>query len=354
VPGAHALVGEYEMWLTADGRGSVCYRNAAWAFLGRWPQLSGFEAASLPDQLAVSASQRPFVTFLMLTGRLRPGYDYLAHRKIGGLLTQAARSRLADDVRTFTTAATDLDYSGHVVKRATERVAVRVLIQTGRRLAELTVIDLEQIAAAFQRCATVKDNASTWANERGLVAATHRVLFHLQILSTPPEDPRRRPGLSGHYSGVPDPLRQLFLDYCAQAAATRAPATVKAIASHLAGFGRFLASCDPPVTDLADLQRHPHIEAWLAALAQARHPDGSPMSVGHRRGQILSVRQFLADITEWGWPTTPTRTLIFARDVPRTPHALPRYLPPDADQRLQVTLLSPIMKFPRSDEVPLT
>ena len=30
---------------------------------------------------------------------------------------------------------------------------------------------------------------------------------------------------------------------------------VKAIASHLAGFGRFLASLDPPVTDLAVLDR---------------------------------------------------------------------------------------------------
>ena len=54
------------------------------------------------------------------------------------------------------------------------------------------------------------------------------MLFHLGVLPTPPEDPRRRRGLSGHYSGVPDRLRQVFLDYCAQAAATRAPATIKA------------------------------------------------------------------------------------------------------------------------------
>ena len=61
--------------------------NAAWAFLGRWPDPAGFAAAPLEQRLALLASQRPFVTFLMLTGRLRPGYDYLAHRKIGGLLT---------------------------------------------------------------------------------------------------------------------------------------------------------------------------------------------------------------------------------------------------------------------------
>jgi integrase len=338
VPGAHALVGEYDRWLALDGHGSACYRNAAWAFLGRWPHPEAFASASLQGQLAVTASQRPFVTFLMLTDRLRPGYDYLAHRKIPGLLAQASRSPWAHDLTRFAAAATDLDYAGLVVKRTSERVLLRLLIQIGRPMSALRVEDLAQIADAFARCAATKGNTSAWANDRGLVAATHRVLFHLGVLPTPPHDPRQRHGLSGHYSSLPAPLRTAFLDYCAQAAATRAPATVKAIASHLAGFGRFLASCDPPVMQLADLHRHPHIEAWLATLAQARHPDGTPMSVGHRRGQILTVRQFLADITEWGWPDTPARPLLFARDIPPAPYALPRYLPPDADHRLQTVL----------------
>jgi integrase len=164
------------------------------------------------------------------------------------------------------------------------------------------------------------------------------VLFHLGVLDAPPEDPRQRHGLAGHYSGVNEPLRTLFLDYCTQAAATRAPTTVKSVASHLAAFGRFLSSLDPPVTDLADLDRQAHIEPWLAFLAQARHPDGTPISVGHRRGRIVTVRQFLADILEWDWPSAPQRTLLFARDVPSLEHPLPRYLPPDADRRLVAAL----------------
>jgi len=327
VAGAAELVADYQAWLAVEGRGSICYRNAAWAFLGRWPDLDVFAAAPLDAQMSVIASQRPFLTYLMLIGRCRPGYDYLAHRKIGGLLAHAGRSRLAADLAAFTAAATDLDYSSHIIKRATERVVVRLLIQTGRTLNRLTIADLEEISAAFACCAAAKGNTSMWVNDRGLVAAAHRVLFHLGILPTPPEDPRRRPGLSGHYSGVPEPLRGLFLDYCAQVATTRAPATVKAIASHLAGFGRFLDHRDPPLSDLTALDRHAHIEPWLAALADARHNDGTAMSIGHRRGQILTVRQFLADTAEWGWSTVPTRTLVFARDAPQTPHPLPRYLP---------------------------
>ena len=145
------------------------------------------------------------------------------------------------------------------------------------------------------------------------------MLFHLGVLADPPQDPRRRPGLAGHYSGVAEPLRALLLDYCTQAAATRAPATVKAIASHLAGFGRFLAACDPPLTDLAALDRRAHIEPWLASLAAARHPDGRAHSIGHRRGQILTVRQFLADITEWDWPARPGPAADLRPRHPRRP-----------------------------------
>ncbi len=93
VPGAAELVADYEAWLAVDGRGSVCYRNAAWSFLARWPDPAGFAAEPLEQQLALFASQRPFVTYLMVTGRLRPGYDYLT-RKIGGLLAHAGRGPL--------------------------------------------------------------------------------------------------------------------------------------------------------------------------------------------------------------------------------------------------------------------
>ncbi|WP_219420301.1 tyrosine-type recombinase/integrase [Pseudonocardia nigra] len=338
VDGAAELVGDYMDWLAVDGRGSRCYRDAAWAFLGRWPDPAGFAAEPLPTQLGLAHAQRPFLTYLMLHRRCRPSHDYLAHRKIPGLFAAAARSPLAPDVAQFTAAATELDYGGHVVKRAAERVVVRLLIQTGRPLSALTTTDVENLAAAFRGRAHQRGNASSWANDRGLIAAAHRVLFHLGVLPEPPADPRRRPGLDGHYSGVAEPLRELLLAYCAQAAATRAPATVKTIASHLAGFGRFLSACDPPVTDLAALDRTAHIEPWLAALAAARHPDGRSHSIGHRRGQILAVRQFLTDITEWGWPSAPARPLIFARDVPEVPRPLPRYLPPDADRRLHDAL----------------
>ena len=90
IPGAAELVADYEAWLAVDGRGSLSYRNAAWSFLARWPDPAGFAAETLAVQQSLGVAQRPFVTYLMATRRLRPGYDYLS-RKIGGLLAQAGR-----------------------------------------------------------------------------------------------------------------------------------------------------------------------------------------------------------------------------------------------------------------------
>lgn len=262
VPGAVELVADYQAWLAVDGHGSCSYRNAAWSFLGRWPDPARFADELLEVQSSLGVAQRPFVTYLMVTGRLRPGYDYLA-RKIGGLLAQAGRGRLAGDIAAFTAAATDLDYSAHTTRCSVERVIVRLLIQTGRPLTELTTHDLDALAAALRRRADASGKPTAWASDRAMICAAHRVLFHLGVLDTPPADPRRRPGLRGHYSGVNEPLRTLFLDYCSQAATTRAPATIKSIAGHLANLGRFLASCDPPVTTW---------QCWTAPASR----DGSP------------------------------------------------------------------------------
>src|SRR5213076_3607612 len=47
---------------------------------------------------------------------------------------------------------------------------------------------------------------------------------------------------------------------------------------------------------------------------------------------------FLNDIGQWGWPEAPARRLIFPREGPRRPRALPRYLPAESDRRLVAAL----------------
>jgi site-specific recombinase XerD len=126
-----------------------------------------------------------------------------------------------------------------------------------------------------------------------------------------------------------------MVSYLETSVATRARATVSAMGSELAHFGRFLAENDPGLDSLANLDRKRHIEPYLQAVARAvHHRTGTPIAASTRRSRIGVVGRMLEDITEWGWPEAPGRRLVFVRDRPRLPHPLPRYLPPDADRAL--------------------
>lgn len=89
--------------------------------------------------------------------------------------------------------------------------------------------------------------------------------------------------------------------------------------------------------DLSRLQRE-HVEAycvfvptrrWRGQRACENQIGSSSVIAG-----LVAVRGFLDDIAAWGWSAAPARRLMFAADVPRPPHQLPRALAPDTDAAL--------------------
>src|SRR5699024_545614 len=86
--------------------------------------------------------------YLMLHQKLRPGYDYLLERKLSSLWRDIAGSRLNDQIDRFLTAAADLGYT-HRVRLATgSQVPIRLLIQTGKTIDDLTQDDLNDFRLA--------------------------------------------------------------------------------------------------------------------------------------------------------------------------------------------------------------
>src|SRR5690606_11475591 len=78
---------------------------------------------------------------------------------------------------------------------------------------------------------------------------------------------------------------------------------------------------------------------WLSSLPDTvSDKDGKPISIGDRNRRVIAVMTFLTDITEWGWDVAPARKVLFRDDIPKLPQVLPRYLPIDADRRLQQAL----------------
>jgi integrase len=127
--------------------------------------------------------------------------------------------------------------------------------------------------------------------------------------------------------------------YLERKRATCVPKTVSSLATRLMHFGAFLTRIDPDLPSITDLDRRRHIEPYLTYLVDAPNTkNNGVISVAERSRRVLALAGFLTDITEWGWPETPTRRLVFRDDVPKEPKVLPRYLPIDADRRLTQAL----------------
>ena len=331
-PSPAELLDAYLAHLARSGRGNSAYASAARTFLARWPQPQAWAALPLAERLQASKQTRPLVTFLMVAGHLRPGYDYLACRKFSSTWREVTQSRLGADLDRFMAAAAELGFSPRVSTAIASQIVARLLIQTGRGLQTLTAADLDALAAACRQ------RGRGWRSYRSALHSTHRVLFHLGILDDPPPPHHGRDPLERRMAGVAEPLRARFVAYLERKRVTCVAHTVSSLATRLAHFGRFLAEVDPALQSLAELDRCRHIEPYLIALTQAASRCGGRLSVAEQARRTYAVANFLAEIAEWGWPDAPARRLLHRSDVPRQPQPLPRYLPPDADRRLAEAL----------------
>jgi hypothetical protein len=62
---------------------------------------------------------------------------------------------------------------------------------------------------------------------------------------------------------------------------------------------------------------------------------------------VLSLRNLLDDLIEWGWAQAPPRRLVFAADVPTLDQPLPRALAPDIDTAVMNAVAQPTDPFAR-------
>lgn len=340
-PSPGELLSGYLAALAARGAGNTGFTAAARSFLARWPDPQAWAAEPLAVRLSADPAARPFLNYLMLSGQLHPGYDYLVERKLAAVLREAPGSMLGDQRERFLAAAAELGYRPRAAAGMCSQAAMRLLIQSGRPLTGLTDDDLRELDDAI----TAREQArgQQLQHYRIAVNAARAVIYHMGAPVTPPAGTWRRAHLrwewARHFDGVPDGIAASLCAYLDCAGGTRNRGTVSHMASRLAHFARTITRADPQLSSLAGLDRQRHIEPYLAEVATAISPrTGTVLSASERRGRILTTGRMIDDIIEWGWREAPARRLIFSRDVPRLPRALPRYLPPDADRGLAAAL----------------
>lgn len=322
--------------LQRTGRGNTAYSSAARTFFTRWPDPQQWAAEPLQVRLSAGSATRPIITFLMLHGGLRPGYDYLLERKLSSIWREAKDSPLAVDLDRFMAAAAELGFTDRVRFATGSQVPVRLLIQTGRPLERLTLADLGEFTAA---CRDRQERTGKGHHHYlSAVSNAQRVLFHLGVLDEPPRAGGPVP-FTERLAEVRPPIREAMIAYLEHKRATCRPKTVSTIATRLKHFGLFLARIDPELESVAALERRKHIEPYLTSMVEAVNTkNGETITVADRARRVLALMGFLADITEWDWPDAPPRKLLFRDDIPKLPQTLPRYLPIDVDRRLTQAL----------------
>src|SRR6266516_1550081 len=280
-PQAANIYEPYLACLAARGVGNKTFESGARCFLARYPDPQAWAGLPLAARLTGTRPHlQPLLNFLMLHRHLRPGYDYLLERKLTAILREAPASPLGPDLARFLAGAEALGYSVRARTGMASEVAIRVLIQAGRALSELTDADF----TAFGQAITEREARLGRAlkHYHHALYASRAVIYHLGAPAEPA--PKRstlgRWSWERHLDGVNDALRRSMVAYLERCSATLARTTVSGIASVLAHFGRFLAASHPALGSFAGLDRRRHIEPYLSAVSAAiNHRTGNPITI---------------------------------------------------------------------------
>jgi site-specific recombinase XerD len=306
-------------------------------FLDQHPDLEGWMARSLPARLRDLDRVKawPLLTYAVLTGQLVVDLDLLLVKDLGGF-GHATERLNADDYRAGREIAARLGWSRRWTYDVLHECLPLLLAWTGKSMRTLLAEDLVRFEAELHRSlvVTVSSRRAYQARLFGL----RQLLFEARIIDTPPTRRRTAASFADRLEPIAAPeIARAMLRYLQARSAVLRPSTMSSMCDALAVFGEYLSQHHPDVRSLRQLDRG-HIEGFLTANATrrwrgrlARDQHVSPTVV---HAAVLTVRNFLDDITAWGWAERPHRQLIFAADVPRLPRPLPRALTPADDSRL--------------------
>lgn len=326
------VVDAYQAHQSHTGRGNTAFTQAARVFMRSWPHPQDWADEDLDVQLSANSATRPFITFLLVTGRLNPGWDYMVNRKFSSLWRDVPGTDIGADLTQFIEAAKGCGYSERVASAMASQVMARVLFATGKPLARITHDDFDALFAAGIR--RQQNTGRTWKHYRTAATGTKTVLFHMGFLPALPQPSQQPWPFTRRLEAVPEPMHSMLVRYLQCKSVTCKPKTVSGLATRLKYFALFVTAIDPELSP-RELTRCDHIEPWLASLPHTLNTKtGALITVAEQSRRILAAGGFLSDITEWQWDQAPTRKLLYSCDNPRLPQPLPRFLPPDADRRL--------------------
>ncbi len=305
--------------------------RAARTFRNRVDLAGGWERVELDVQLEWMRRARPFVSWLLVTGRLTASADFLALADLRLGLT--ARKHLPDVHAWFVNATGRVDADEEDTALQWNALC-KVAALSGTRPDE---IDTERFLAARTRiydAYTRRGRPEAGRNVRAIFHRLQLTLFHDAKIDSLARAVVKSPVSVTGWGQITPRYRDNALRYVEQVRLSLRPATVRHIEQSLRVFGTWLAEHHPDIVSCADLERH-HIEAfktWLAAQPSKR--TGKPLTRTSIKELLINLGCFFDRTTNWGYPNVPTRPLLFVGDLPRIDRPLPRFLDDPAAAKL--------------------
>jgi len=305
--------------------------RAARTFRNRVDQAGGWERVELDVQLEWMRRARPFVSWLLVTGRLSASADFLALADLRLGLT--ARRHLPDVHAWFANASSRLA-AAHDDTALQWNVLCKVAALSGRRPDEITTERFLAARASIYDAYTRRGKPEAGRNVRAILHRLQLTLFHDNKIDSLARAVVKSPVSVTGWERITPRYRDNALRYVEQVRLSLRPATVRHIEQSLRMFGTWLAEHHPAIGSCADLERH-HVEAfksWLAAQPSRR--TGKPLTRTSIKELLINLGCFFDRTSNWGYPNVPTRPLLFVGDLPRIDRPLPRFLDDPAAAKL--------------------
>jgi integrase len=346
-PVGHALEA-YAAYL--DG-GEENHRNRrleyARRFASVYPDLSQWQQASLVEQLGSSqprrgpafwcAAARPYLYFLAQRGHLVLDWPWI----IGARCHVLPFGRLPGPVQALASQLGErlcaLGYGKGSFERI-ERAVRYFFIRYGVAVVDVGEPELNGFAQALKNfreredvvtiCGSPQRLRRTLSELTTMLFRFRTALYHQGRIHQPP----RRDVVRPTRLQVKSAMHQFIARYAQARLAHHArPATVDKLRNSGKHLADWLAVHHPELESFAELTRE-QVLAYGASMVSA----GTNMETQITRLSSLSV--MFHDATAWGWPEAPPRPLISARDLPKRPNRIPRFIPAEELDRLMAAI----------------
>lgn len=320
-------------------------------FLGQHGDLETWLArptrARLADLQRIKAWS--LVSWAALVGRVRVDLDLLAAKDLGGMSATVRQLWPAEFDRLWE-AARRLGWSYYWSRSVIDQFVPAVRAWSSTPIDQLDGERLDAFEAALADVTSM--SVTTRKQWHGRLFGLRQLLFECGHVPQPPKRGPSGATIEDRLAAVPAvEVREAMARYVRARSAVLSRSSVDGLVNDLIPFGMFLGEHYPALTRLAHLERH-HVEEFLV-WNRTRHWRGrvardQQVSASVVHGAVLTLRNFLDDITLWGWADRPSRRMVFASDVPRLPRPLPRALAPDVDAKLMEAIASLDDRFARA------